>query len=749
MGQVYQATDTKLNRQVALKILPEAFASDPDRLSRFQREAQVLASLNHPGIAAIYGIEEADDTRALVLELVEGPTLADRIAQGPIPVDEALPIAKQIAEALEAAHEAGVVHRDLKPANIKVREDGTVKVLDFGLAKALEPNPTGDQSQSPTLTAAATQMGVIMGTAAYMSPEQAAGKPVDKRSDIWSFGVILFEMLTGQRMFTGETVSHVLGAVLQLEPEWKTLPTTTPTSVVKLLYRCLDKDRRERLQHIGDARVELRDALSQPPAVQAAPRSSVPWQKATPWLGGVAVGVLATSVALWSVRPDTTQPTLRKFTLPIFATQGEQSLAVSPDGQMVAYTHDRRLWIQHVDQLEPVEIVDSDVSRFPFWSPDSSSVGYVAGGTLKKVSADGGTGRILCAVPGEFQGATWGGNGTIIFGQTELGLKEVSEEGGEPETFVTPETMNVGKFSFPQLLPDGESLLYFAAGSGEVVVQSGDAITHIASEVDIYGLTYSPSGHILYRRGFPFSEGIWAVPFSLTSLTTSGEPFLAAANGSLPTVSQEGTQVYAVFEGTQRLVWIDRRGEVEGTIGATQGQIWEPTRSPDGRLVAVQGHDQNSIDIYVHDVLRGTKTRVTQDPALDDEPTWSPTGDQIAFTSLRNNGQHDIFLQTLDGSGEAEILVTGPGQEHAPNWSRDGKFLAYHSVDPQGGTRDLWYLDLANDGTPVSFLETRFEELVPQISPDSRYVAYQSDEQGQWDDLYGASRVPKASNWFP
>ena len=419
MGQVYQATDTKLNRQVALKILPEAFATDPDRLARFQREAQVLASLNHPNIAAIHGLEESDDTRALVLELVEGPTLADRIKQGPIPIDEALPIAKQIAEALEAAHEAGVIHRDLKPANIKVKDDGTVKVLDFGLAKALDTSPEGDPSQSPTLTAAATQMGVILGTAAYMSPEQAAGKTVDKRGDIWSFGVVLFEMLTGQRVFTGETVSHVLGAVLQIDPNWDALPVPTPQPLRKLLRRCLQKDRTRRLRDIGDALMELDEALTAQPTdeIAVAPTAHpVGWQHMMPLVaaGGAAalvIGVTARSVmlgyqyaypargawaaavlttggavwclmrgwrhamplvvagvamalitggAVWSLtRPA--PPRLARFSIPLatdqsFSAVGRSLVTISPDGSQVVYQTNDGLWLRSIDQLQAVQV---------------------------------------------------------------------------------------------------------------------------------------------------------------------------------------------------------------------------------------------------------------------------------------------------------------------------------------------------------------------------------------------------------
>ena len=404
MGEVYRSRDTKLDRDVALKVLPEAFTQDPDRLARFEREAKVLASLNHPNIAAIYGLEEADGTRALVLELVEGPTLADRIKQGPIPLDEALPIAKQIAEALEAAHEAGVIHRDLKPANIKVREDGTVKVLDFGLAKALDPNPEGDPSQSPTLTAAATQMGVIMGTAAYMSPEQAAGKVVDKRGDIWSFGVVLFEMLTGQRLFTGETVSHVLGAVLQVEPQWDALPTTTPPVLRKLLRRCLEKERKRRLRDIGDALVELDEVQTPAPARDEEAAAVVPppttlW-RALPWTAVALVGCLVGGVAVWSLMPRAPEaPRVARLlmTLPPGNNNFNHHLtAISPAGTHIAFAGFDSLYLRAMHQGEATLLGGTEGATEPFFSRDGEWIGFWADGQLKKVSVTGGTPVTLC-----------------------------------------------------------------------------------------------------------------------------------------------------------------------------------------------------------------------------------------------------------------------------------------------------------------------------------------------------------------
>ena len=546
MGQVYQATDTKLNRQVALKILPEAFATDPDRLARFQREAQVLASLNHPGIAAIYGIEEQDNTRALVLELVEGPTLADRISKGPIPIDEALPIAKQIAEALEAAHEAGVIHRDLKPANIKVREDGTVKVLDFGLAKALDPSSTGDPSQSPTLTAAATQMGVIMGTAAYMSPEQARGKPVDKRTDIWAFGAVLFEMLTATKPFPGDDVSQTLARVIDRDPDWDVLPKTLAPALGTCLRRCLQKDPRQRVRDIGDVRLALEDAFeTQGPrsgSVSVVTASSAPsWLLAiAPGLVGLLLGSLATGLIVRDFGQDRSLP-VSYFAIPVSSgldvvgLTGEQGgdVAISRDGRIVAYR--ARVDGNVVLRLHRLDArdggADADFGRnphTPFFSPDGRSVGYVEDGLLKRAALVGEPPITVCDPCGSglFRGASWGDDGSIVFAKNLTGLWRVAASGGAPELLASPDPRR-GEYDyrFPEVLPGGEAVLFtitfddppfervqiglrsLRTGEQKVVVTAGQHPRH------------STTGHIVYLLG----DQLWAVPFDSDRLEVTGE----------------------------------------------------------------------------------------------------------------------------------------------------------------------------------------------------------------------------------
>ena len=576
--------------QVALKILPDAFAADPDRLARFTREAQILASLNHPNIAAIHGIEEAEGTRALVLELVEGPTLADRIAKGPIPLDEVLPIAKQIAEALEAAHEQGVIHRDLKPANIKVREDGTVKVLDFGLAKALDPNPEGDPRQSPTLTEAATQQGVIMGTAAYMSPEQAAGKPVDKRADIWSFGVVLFEMLTGKRAFDGETVSHVLAAVLKTEPDWAALPAKTPAAIQKLLGRCLAKERRRRVPDIGMARFEINDAMTAPAAEVSdavAARQLQLWQRPTPlFLAGLALLLIGAFIA-WRLTPVPLAAPAERFVVstpgaPLLLTSNSNypDVAISPDGAGVVYLSSGtgqggQLRLRTLDRLTPTTLVAEGNPMNPFFSPDGEQLAFVAFSemVLRRVSVNGGPTVEICALPDLLRGATWGANDTIIFTTFDRGLWSVPAGGGEPMQLTIPDER--GGHWWPEMLPGGNAVLFTMMGSNAV---GGTQIAALSLEeggvptlLNLGGShpRFAPTGHLVYA----VQGTLRAVGFDATRLEVTTDPITVvdgvntkasgAANFAL---AAEGSLVFATGPAggsVSSLVWVDRNGREE------------------------------------------------------------------------------------------------------------------------------------------------------------------------------------------
>ena len=747
MGEVWQARDTKLDRDVALKVLPEAFTQDPDRLARFEREAKVLASLNHPNIGSIYGLEEAEGVKALVLELVEGPTLADRIKQGPIPLDEALPIAKQIAEALEAAHEAGVIHRDLKPANIKVREDGTVKVLDFGLAKALEPSPDADPSQSPTLTAAATQMGVIMGTAAYMSPEQASGETTDKRSDIWSFGVVLFEMLTGQRLFTGKTVSHVLGAVLQLEPRWDALPVPTPQPLRKLLRWCLEKDRKSRLRDIGDALTDLDEALTAQPTderASAAVTQPAGWRQALPLALGIsAVAIIITGLAVWSLtRPG---PTPERLSTPIPLTPPANvgmisgfGFAVSPDGRTVVFVGSGgQLYRRSLSQLDTVPIPGTARAWLPFFSPDGTWVGYIDQGdnALKKIRLDGSQPVTLCPVPTTGRSAGWGPDGTIVFtyvGSTNLW--RVSANGGDPEPIAAgveaDEASAETHLRWIDLLPDGKAVL--ASVDHQIVVVSLDTGER---KILLAGITprYTSTGHIIYWR----ENGLWAVPFDAEELALTGPstPVLdgvAAGGNDLAHFALGGTSlVYepgTAPEGAPTLVWVDREGNEE-VVDAEPRPYTAVALSPDGGQAALQVDDPGNTDLVIYDVARDTPTRFTFDPASDQYPAWTPDGERVVFSSTRDGGVN-LYWKAADGTGQVERLTTSTNIQVPVDVSPDGMTLLFVELRGETGA-DVGAFSLDGDQPVDWLLESDADETYTEISPDGRWVAYVSNESGQ------------------
>jgi serine/threonine-protein kinase len=757
MGQVYQATDTKLNRQVALKILPEAFAGDPDRLARFQREAQVLASLNHPNIAAIHGLEESEGTRALVLELVEGPTLADRIAQGPIPIDEALPIAKQIAEALEAAHEAGVIHRDLKPANIKVREDGTVKVLDFGLAKALDPVPSGDASQSPTLTAAATQMGVIMGTAAYMSPEQARGSVVDSRADVWSFGVVLYEMLTGTRLFDGATVSDTLASVLKTEPDWEVLSGDIPASIKKLLRRCLNKDRKDRLQHIGDARVEINEALTAPASdetVVAPVVQTTGWRHALPGsLIALIVGIVMTSLVMWSLRPESPPRAPARFVIsaspsavpnsPVDAT----GLAISPDGRLIAYRAtvdgESGLYIRPVDGLEGRLLPGTEGALGMFFSPNGTEVGFATfpDPALKKIRVSGGPITTLAPMPSPFRGASWGTDGSIVFARANIGnLFRVSEAGGEPQILTTPE--DTQRHRWPEVLLNGRGVLFtIAEGPGIPGTLQQLAVFDLETDASRpLGLLgshprYLSSGHLIYSSS---GNTLWAVAFDADRLEVIGDPvrvleqvFVGGPGGANVAVSTDGSLVYQVG-GSQAahrtLAWVNREGQEEPFVAMPPRPYDWPRLSPDGHRVVVDT-GQDGGDLFLYNVETGLDEQFTTDPALDSSPIWSGDGSEVVFRSQREEGQDDLYSKAADGSGSVEPLTSNPVLQLPWDFA-DGRTLVLAEDDGQGTSWDIATLQIGEGTPPEKLLQTEYLDGYPAVSPNRRWMAYTSDRPG-------------------
>ena len=742
MGEVYRAHDARLNREVAIKVLPVAFAQDAERLARFKREAQVLASLNHPNIAAIYGLEDSNSELALVMELVEGPTLADLIAAHPIPFDDAWPIAKQIAEALEAAHERGIIHRDLKPANVKITPDGTVKVLDFGLAKVFEEeSQASDLSHSPTLVKG-TQAGIILGTAAYMSPEQTRGTAVDKRTDIWSYGVVLFEMLSGKHLFDEETVSDTLAAVLRADIDWTTLPAETPPNVRKLLRVCLERDRKQRLRDIGDARIQLEDKATSP----AISLPVVVRRNSWGLLAGVAVvaGMLSAGL-FWFLRPVATQLPLRKLTIP--ATQqldsSRRPLAVSPDGSRLVYAQGNHLWVRSLDQLEPRDLVGSELSSGPeglnpFWSADGKFVAYGSNGKLWKIPVDGGSASTLCNLPLSYRGGAWGAGDLIIFATTRGPIYKVPAGGGDPQLYLPIDADKELDFHDPSFLPDGRTLLYsvhrlqgvdtlelYKDGTRKVLFRL-EGVARPQNPQLLNAPQYSSTGHIIYRREQGI-EGVWAVPFSLSSNELTGEHFLVVATGDTPSVSSDGTLVCKMATESQaprQLVWVSLDGKSEEPVGQAQAGLSHPAISPDGRRIAYDALEDNAREIWVYDTITKVRTRLTLSSSTRENsyPSWIPGLNRIAFSCVTQEGPA-VCAKGADGKGATDILAK---QGEVPTFSPDGAYMVY--IRSGEGPGLLMKLGLTKDSQPEMFSDVA--AINPRLSPDGHYLSYYSWERG-------------------
>jgi eukaryotic-like serine/threonine-protein kinase len=762
MGEVYRARDTKLNRHVALKILPDVFAVEPDRLARFKREAQILASLNHRNIGAIHGFEESRDVQALVLELVEGPTLAERIAQGPLPLDEALPIAKQIAAALEAAHEQGIIHRDLKPANIKLRSDGTVKVLDFGLAKALEPAAMigGGVTTSPTITSPAlTQMGIILGTAAYMSPEQAKGRPADKRSDVWAFGCVLFEMLTRERAFEGEDVSDTLASVLKGEPGWSVLPGDVPVSIRTLLTGCLAKDPRQRIADLSVALFVINHQSSLvPPGHAPIPDRSQRARRKTLVVTAVVVVGLASGYAGWTLKPGAPRAVTRS-TIPLltgaFSNTGVHVVALSADGGRLVYTANLRLYMRAMDQLEATPIGGTEgtpdtAGRNPFFSPDGQWIGFWQDGQLKKISVTGGAPVVLCAAQNPF-GASWASDNTILYGQGEQGaggIWRVSGDGGKPEYLVKLEADQVAQG--PQMLPGGRAILFTLArrsdwDTAQIVVQSLDTGRRHVVVARGTDARYVPTGHLVYALG----GTVFAVAFDVTTLAVTGGAVplvedVAQQNVAAHfAISSQGALVYVPRDAVRgarpqrTLVWVDRQGR-EDPINAPPRAYFYPRLSPDGTRVALDVRDQEG-DIWIWDLARETLTRLTLGPTFEQYGVWTPDGRAVIFSSSQFGGPsapRSLFRQASDGTGAIEQLTQGAVAQFASAVTPDGTAVIFREETPprKVGTRpgsDLLLLPLGGDHRPRPLLQTAFDELNAEVSPDGHWLAYQSNESGR------------------
>ena len=761
-------------------MLPPAFANDRERMARFEREAHLLASLTHASIAAVYGLEQTPSGFALVMELVEGEDLSQRLRRGPIQLDEALRIALPITEALEWAHDHGVVHRDLKPANVKVTPDGRVKVLDFGLAKALDTAQPGvaEADQSPTLSFAATRAGIIMGTAAYMSPEQASGKTVDKRADVWSFGVLLYEILSGHRLFEGETVSHTLADVLRAEVDWSRLPENTPPAIRQLLERCLDRDLRHRLRDIGEARIAIESqlassasSLSRAASVAPARPLAAPPPSRQVWLPwAVAAVCLALAATAWFVRPrpvTASAPRLRvdaRIGGERLWTQVGPAIDLSADGSRMAYItggeSQRQLWVRQLDQLDSIKLSEgngADNSPYhPFFSPDGAWIGYVTSSELRKVPASGGTPLTLCKV-NRSRGASWGADDSIVFTPSPNDvLYRIPAAGGEPKPLTTlDKAKKEMTHRWPQILPGGAAVLFTAHSQavGNFDNASIQVVTIATGERKVVhsGGTfgrYVPSGHLIFVN----KGTVFAAPFDLKRLEVTGTPAPIVQNvtagsdeGSMQLVFA-GSGVMGYIRGGQvvaqyPIVWVDRDGRT-ARLTDDPGAYSNPRLSPDGRRLALTVWRDTNWDIWVYDLERSVPTRLTFDESPDTEQIWSPDGRELVFSSDRG-GTSNLFRKPSDGSGEEKRVTKSDVPLWASSWSPDGIHILATSSRPN---LDVGVVTLGGEPEIDWYLTSRFNESDAIFSPDGRWVAYASTESGR-SEVYVRPFGPTGGRW--
>ncbi len=767
MGEVYLATDTKLKRQVAVKVLSEALSGDEQHLARLTREAEVLASLDHPGIAQIHGIEDTEGGKALVLQLIEGPTLADRIKQGPMPVDEALPVALQIAEALEAAHEKGIIHRDLKPANIKITPEGKVKILDFGLAKAVVEEKSAEVvADSPTLTMSATRAGIILGTPAYMSPEQASGRPVDGRADIWAFGAVLYEMLSGTRAFPGEDWSETISRVIGRQPDWDSLPTDLPPGILRLLRRCLRKEPKKRLHHIADARLEIEEnggEIRGEIVPTTSLRSTIPWGIA--FLMTVAAGA-SLYISLWHEPPPSKPRAHLQIVLPeglnLAVASAHPALALSPDGSRLVFVADngsvKRLYIRDLSQKNARPIAGTEGAASPFFSPDGEWIGFFSGNDLMKVSTLSGApvaAHSTTAVSVN-RGATWlGANDVVMAPSANSGLTISSLDGDQKKSIREWKTVTEERaaFSWPHAIPNGRSVV-FTDDTGSDLDAGRIALLSVdEKEVESLGFggtnpRYSNTGHVLYGR----ASSLYAFPFDGRRKERTGPEFkvldrvMSHGNGAVQyAVGGNGTLAYiSAPSGNAKyeLTWVDRNGRPEMLFESPQ-PLFAPRLSPDGTQVAVTIVDGSNIDVWLFDLRRRTMTRrLTTHPGEDFGAVWHPQGKAVALASevgenRENPGPELAWIADIAAGGPPEVLLRTPGDgnwDFPASWSRDGQRLAF--VANRGEAHgDILFFPMSAGRGPLVFLESPADEYAPMLSPDGRWLAYVSDDTGR-DQIY-------------
>jgi eukaryotic-like serine/threonine-protein kinase len=741
MGVVYRARDRKLERDVAIKTLPQEFTSDADRLGRFQREAKLLASLNHPNIGAIYGLEEFNSTPFLILELVEGETLTERLKRSPLAVEESLKIAIDIADALEEAHDKGVIHRDLKPGNIKITPEGKVKVLDFGLAKAVEGNEASPVlSNSPTLTNAATLQGVILGTAAYMSPEQAKGRAVTRAADIWAFGCVLYEMLTGRPVFEGEDVADILGAVLKTDPDWTRLPPETPPSIRRLLQLCLEKNPRNRCSDASDVRIDIEHAQKgEEYAPAAVPASS----SRMLWTGWIAAGVMAIALAsmgLLYFHKTLPQPAEMRVDIATPVTSASLDFALAPDGQSLVFVASgdgqQRLWLRRLDKADAQRLAGTEDATLPFWSPDSRSIGFFASGKLKRIDISGDSLQVIAIAPGG-RGGAWNADNTIVFTPTaEAPLLRVAAGGGETAAATVLGTNHVGH-RFPKFLPDGKHFLFYVQSSekqGIYLASLANPKPKFLTAADTEGAVVRPDQLLFVRQGNLVTQQV-----DLEREELLGSPHVIATHVGFVfshagiSVSDNGLIAYrAGGADSRQLVWRDRAGKALGTAGQKDMEaLLAPSLSPDGRRIAVDRTVQGNRDVWLIEPLRGGLTRFTFDASVDGFPIWSPDGKQIAFESTRS-GHYGLYLKPSNLVGAEETFAESPNNRWPLDWSQDGRFILFHEDNPKTGIDLLAWPMKEKDPKVIPVATTAFAESAGEFSPDGHLVAFDTNESGQF-----------------